>query len=105
MGQAAQAKAQQMAEDPILKIQQDDNKIKAAEVQRKAKKDEVDAQIAAKKLALDEQKIANTQRDNQARIRADLIKTSAGHEHASSLKGKELTANILAQRNQAKEQK
>ena len=105
MGQAAQAKAQQMAEDPILKIQQDDNKIKAAEVQRKAKKDEVDAQIAAKKLALDEQKISNTQRDNQARIRADLIKTSAGHEHASNLKSKELTANVLAQRNQAKEQK
>jgi hypothetical protein len=41
----AQAQAQQAAQDPIVQMQQQELQLKAAEVQRKAQKDQIDAQL------------------------------------------------------------
>ena len=48
--QAAQREAQAKAQDPMVQMQQADLKLKAAEVQRKAKKDAADAQLKAAEL-------------------------------------------------------
>jgi hypothetical protein len=61
--QAQQQQAQQMAQDPLIQMQQEDLKIKASEVQRKAQKDATDAQIQQERL--------NIERD---RIQAQLVK-------------------------------
>lgn len=51
--QAQALQAQQKAQDPVLQMQQEELRIKAAEVARKEKKDAADATIARDKLQLD----------------------------------------------------
>jgi hypothetical protein len=51
--QAAQQQAQQQAQDPVLQMQQKDIQIREMEVQRKMRKDETEAQIAAAMLQRD----------------------------------------------------
>jgi hypothetical protein len=48
--EAAQRAAQAKAQDPIVQMQQQELKLKAAEVQRKSQKDAVDAQLKAAEL-------------------------------------------------------
>jgi hypothetical protein len=57
MQQAAQQQAQQQAQDPIIQMQQQEVQIKGAEVERKKAKDAQDAQIAERKLKIDEMKV------------------------------------------------
>ena len=66
--QAAQQAAAQQAQDPIMQMQMQELQIKAAEQQRKEKKDQADAQIAAARLALDDKKAQNTAALEAARI-------------------------------------
>lgn len=54
---AQQAQAMQAAQDPVMQQQLAELKIKEAEVQRKAKKDEADIEIEKAKLALEAQKV------------------------------------------------
>jgi hypothetical protein len=61
--QAQQQQAQQMAQDPLVQMQQQELQIKQAEVQRKAQKDAADTQIQQERL--------NIERD---RIQAQLVK-------------------------------
>ena len=53
---AAQKQAQQAAQDPLMQIQQAELQLKAQEVQRKAQKDQTDAQIKQAELQLKAQK-------------------------------------------------
>ena len=84
--EAAQQQAQQMAQDPLVQLQQQELQIKAAEQQRKAQKDAIDSQIAEKRLNVEQQRIAvdaqkegiklqNQNQQNQLKIQADLFKT------------------------------
>jgi hypothetical protein len=57
--QAAQAQAQQQMQDPIIQMQMQELEIKQQEVQRKAQKDQIDAQLKALQLALEEEKMKN----------------------------------------------
>jgi hypothetical protein len=94
-GEAAQKQAQQMAQDPVVQMQQQELQLKAQEQQRKAQKDQADVQIAQQKLQLEAQKVqieaqkegARIQSQNDQsdkRIQADLVKTMV----ASSKKNK-----------------
>jgi hypothetical protein len=56
--QAAQQQSQQIAQDPLVQMQQQELQIKAMEQQRKAQKDAIDAQIADKRLNVEQQRIA-----------------------------------------------
>lgn len=51
--QAAQQKAQQMAEDPLIQLQKQELEIKAADIKRKAQKDQADIAIDQQKLQLE----------------------------------------------------
>jgi len=84
--EAAQQQAQQMAQDPLVQLQQQELQIKGMEQQRKAQKDAIDAQIAEKRLNVEQQRIAvdaqkegiklqNQNQQNQLKIQADLFKT------------------------------
>jgi hypothetical protein len=56
-GQAAQQQAQQAAQDPLVQLQQAELQLKGKDVDRKAAKDAQDADIARKKLRLEQEKI------------------------------------------------
>jgi hypothetical protein len=60
--QAAQAQAQQQAQDPIIQMQMQELQIKAAEQQRKAQKDQVDAQLKAAQIQVEQERIASQER-------------------------------------------
>ena len=66
--QAAMQAAQQQAQDPVLQMQMQELQLKGAEQQRKAQKDQIDAQLAAGKLQLDKEKA-----DQQASLEAARI--------------------------------
>ena len=86
--QAAQQQAQQQAADPLFQLEQAKVKVQEMEVTRKAQKDQIDAQIAAEKLKLDEIKtvaavgnektrVASQERQSAERLRLDALKTLA----------------------------
>jgi len=86
--QAAQQQAQQQAQDPLFQLEQAKVKIQGAEVERKAKKDAVDAKIAQEKLMVEKAKASAqfsqedkrlTSQDTQAksRLKLDALKTLA----------------------------
>ena len=75
--QVAQQQAAQKAQDPIVQMQQQELALKQAELQRKAQKDQADAQIAAAKLQLEEQKASNTATLEAGRIAAQTEQASA----------------------------
>jgi len=57
MAEAQQQQAQQMAQDPLIQMQQQDLKIKESEVQRKAQKDMADIQIQQERLEIERDRI------------------------------------------------
>lgn len=63
----AAMKAQQaQAQDPLNQIQREELAIKAADVERKTKKDESDAILNSARIALEQAKLDQTAQDNQA---------------------------------------
>jgi hypothetical protein len=55
--QAAQQQAQQQQQDPIIQMQQQELEIKSQEVQRKAAKDAMDAQLKREQMAIEDKRI------------------------------------------------
>lgn len=86
--EAAQQQAQQLAQDPIVQMQQAELQIKQTEVQRKAAKDRIDAQIKTQQLALEKERI-----DNQAQIESMRI-ASKVTEDQKELDAKQTEAGI-----------
>ena len=97
--QAAQQQAQQQAADPLFQLEQQKVKVQEMEVTRKAQKDQVDAQIAAEKLKLDEIKtvaavgnektrVASQERQSAERLRLDALKTLAASKKQPPASGK-----------------
>jgi hypothetical protein len=78
--QAAQQQAQEQAQDPIIQMQQQELQIKAQEVERKKMKDQTDAQLREKQLALEDKRIE---------VNAELESTKLGVKIAESKEEKE----------------
>ena len=93
--QVKQQQAQQQAQDPLVQIQQKEVAIKEAEQQRKAKKDDVDAQIKEKQLALDEMKANATIEQQKAQRDIDAMKTVAQMRHDKDESSRTHTMNAL----------
>jgi hypothetical protein len=81
---AAQQQAQQQAQDPIIQMQMQELQLKGQDLQRKATKDQTDAQLKAAQLELEKQRISSQERQAQAQIAAknDLEGTKLGIEIA-----------------------
>lgn len=92
MQEAAQQQAQQQAQDPLFQLQQQEVQIKQDEVERKAKKDQADAAIAAEKLKLEAAKADKTislqtsQQQSQAKQTTDRLKLEAAKAIAADRK-------------------
>lgn len=83
-GKAAQQQAQQIAQDPIVQMQQAELQIKAQEAQTKAQKVQGDLQIKQAELQLKAQELATKQGEDPAveAARANLELQMAQQEHA-----------------------
>jgi hypothetical protein len=84
MAQQQQQQAQEMAKDPLIQMQQEELKIKAADMQRKMQKDQADQAIAQAKLGIENKRIdsetqreamrlASSQKTTEQKIKADVI--------------------------------
>ena len=85
--QAAQQQAQQIAQDPLVQLQQQELQIKQMEQQRKMEKDRADVALAQGRLQNEQQRIAvdaqkegirlqNQSQQTDKKIQADLLKAS-----------------------------
>ena len=86
MGKAQQAQAQEMAQNPMLQMQQAELQLRAQELQRKEADSQRDFAIAQEKIRLERERIAaemqkeqtrlaNANRQSDKKIRADMVKT------------------------------
>lgn len=84
--QEAQKQAQQQMQDPIMQLEMQKLQLQQAEIQRKAAKDQTDAQLRAQQLQteaqLRAQELALKEQETEARI--DLESTKAGIDIAKS---------------------
>jgi hypothetical protein len=87
MAQAQQQKNQQMAQDPLIQLQQQELQIKQQELQRKIRKDSTDAALKAQELQIDAQKegvrMQSQERQNDKRLQVDMAKTSIQAQRAA----------------------
>ena len=123
--QAAQREAQQKAQDPIIQMQQqelklkaaevqrkakkdaDDNKLKAAELQRKAIKDQADIQMDQAELAMDAKKeqikMKDARQANRLKTGVDLL-NNVKKDQANRLKtGVDLLNTVKKDKDKAKD--
>jgi hypothetical protein len=97
---AAQQQAQQQAQDPIIQMQMQELQLKGQDLQRKAAKDQTDAQLKAAQLEIEKQRITSQERQSQAQIAAktELEGTKIGIEIAKE-------ERLQANRNELEEAK
>jgi hypothetical protein len=98
--EAAQQQAQQQAQDPIIQMQMQELQLKGQDLQRKAAKDQTDAQLKAAQLEIEKQRITSQERQAQAQIAAksELEGTKIGIEVAKE-------ERLQANRNELEEAK
>jgi len=71
--EAAQQKAQEMQQDPLIQMQQAELQLKAQDVQLKAQKNERDAQLEQERLAVERERIASQERIAGAQLGAKAV--------------------------------
>ena len=74
--QAQQAQNQQVAQDPIIQMQQQELQLKQQDLQRKAAKDQSDAAFKAQQLQIDQQRVAGQQRISAAQLAVNHANTA-----------------------------
>jgi len=82
-GEAQQQQAQQLAQDPLVQMQQQELQIKAAEVQRKSQKDAIDAQETRERLDIEKARLAQQERQANSKHQIDLIKDANRNRNRS----------------------
>jgi hypothetical protein len=83
--QAAQQQAQQQAQDPLIQMQQAELQIKGQEVQRKAGKDQTDAQLKMQQLQIERERIQQQAQTDAMRIQAQAEQAQARNVHDQNL--------------------
>jgi hypothetical protein len=83
--QAAQQQAQQQAQDPLIQMQQAEIQMKGQEIQRKAAKDQIDAQMKGQQLQLERERIQQQAQTDAMRIQAQTQQAQARNEHDHDL--------------------
>ena len=98
--EAAQQQAQQVAQDPIVQMQQAELAIKQAELQRKTTKDQLDAAAQADQLEIEKQRIEAQKEIAGMQVGAKAAKDKADLESKMELEGIRLGSQIAQQRAQ-----
>ena len=81
---AAQKKAQQQAQDPIIQMQQQELQIKAQDAMRKAQKDQADVALKQAQIAVEQERIASQERQAQLNTLAKAATDDAKLEEKQS---------------------
>ena len=92
--QAAKAQAAQQAEDPIIQMQQQELALKGQEVQRKALKDQTDAQLRNRQLDIEELRIASMEEIEGTKLGVKLAKDKEEQEFRQEFEGTKLGIEI-----------
>ena len=92
--QAAKAQAAQQAEDPIIQMQQQELALKGQEVQRKAQKDQIDAQLKSRQLDIEELRIASNEEIEGTKLGVKMAKEKDQQEFTEELEGTKLGIEI-----------
>lgn len=92
--QKAQMEAAQQAQDPIIQMQQQELAIKGQEVQRKAQKDQVDAQLKSRQLDIEEYRIASNEEMEGVKAGIKMAKDKDQQEFTEELEGTRLGIEI-----------
>ena len=98
--EAAQQQAQQVAQDPIVQMQQAELAIKQAELQRKTTKDQLDAAAKADQLEIEKQRIEAQKEIAGMQVGAKAAKDKADLNAKMELEGIRLGSQIAQQRAQ-----
>jgi hypothetical protein len=93
--QAQQAQAQQMAQDPLIQMQQQELQIKGAEQQRKTQKDQVDAQLKASQQQIERERIQTQKETDMMRIQGDLTKSKEEMDAHNELERQRILTNLV----------
>ena len=111
----AQQQAQQQAQDPLVQMQQQELQLKAAEVQRKAQKDQMDAQLKAAQIQTEQMRIQTQAEVDGARLGAQIAKDQTQQQFQESVEavkqeiegtrlGVQMGQQLAQQQNQKPEQ-
>jgi hypothetical protein len=98
--EAAQQQAQQVAQDPIVQMQQAELAIKQAELQRKTTKDQLDAAAKADQLEIEKQRIEAQKEIAGMQVGAKAAKDKADLTAKMELEGIRLGSQIAQQKAQ-----
>jgi hypothetical protein len=96
--QAQQAQAQQMAQDPLVQLQQQDMQIKGAEQQRKQMKDQVDAQLKASQQQIERERIQSQKEIDLTRIQTDFAKSQKELDAHNEIERQRILSNLVGRK-------
>ena len=77
MAQAAQQKAMQQAQDPLIQMQMQELKLKEQEIQNKAQKDQAEIQVKLQQIQVDRERIAAASATADKQREIDVLKNAA----------------------------
>lgn len=92
----AQKKNEQMQQDPMIQLQMADIKIKEAEVQRKAMKDQMDHQVDVAKLEIEKAKVESHEKIQGAQIGSRVAMEKSKQEAADQREGFKAGINLVS---------
>jgi len=96
--EAQQAQNQQMAQDPLVQIQQQEMQIKGAEQQRKQQKDQTDAQLKASQQQIERERIQTQMQIDMTRIQVDAAKSQQTLDANNKLEQQRMISNIIGRK-------
>jgi hypothetical protein len=96
--EAQQEQNQQMAQDPLVQIQQQEMQIKGAEQQRKQQKDQTDAQLKASQQQIERERIQTQKQIDMTRIQTDYVKSKEELDAHNKLEQQRMISNIIGRK-------
>ena len=96
--QAQQAQAQQMAQDPLIQMQQQELQIKGADQARKAQKDQIDAQLKSSQQQIERERIQSQKDTDMTRIQTDLEKSQKELAAQTEIERQRIMANLIGRK-------
>jgi len=96
--EAQQAQNQQMAQDPLVQIQQQEIQIKGAEQQRKQQKDQTDAQLRSSQQQIERERIQTQKEIDMTRIQTDYVKSQKELDAHNQLEQQRMISNIIGRK-------
>ena len=96
--QAQQAQAQQLAQDPLIQIQQGELQLKGAEQQRKQQKDQIDAQLKNSQQQIERERIQTQKEVDMTRIQTDFVKSQKEIDAHNELERQRILSNLVGRK-------